>query len=453
MTEGTVRSEALRQRAIDVLKGNEREGYVAPARGLYVHQHLWDSCFIAIGQRHYDVRAAMEGLRRLVGAQWTDGMVPHIRFEADLRYWWDRWIWRSWVSSASPRGVATGGISQPPMLAEAVVRVGEMLSRDERLTWYRTMFPHLVAYHGWLHLDHGAGTRGLAVQIHPWETGLDNSPPLLDLLGRSPMPRWLDLVVRTRADPVATRLRWDTKYVPADQRSSTFEALRLYAALRSIRRSRYDRDTVLRDGPFLIEDLTYNSILVRANVLLGEIAREIGLPLPSELAAAIQTHNKAIDQFWDAEAECFYSRDARTRELIREPSIAALMPLYGGFADDTRVKRMVEMLSETRLFSSPYPVPSVPLDSPRFQPCRYWQGPTWINMNWLIIDGLRRYGFESEAEKLRFKTLTLVTRSGFYEYYHPLSGAPAGARDFSWTAALTVDLLADRQRMCPTPSA
>ena len=85
----------LRRAAIDVLRKNERDGYTAPARGLYTHQHLWDTCFIAIGQRHYDAGGAMASLRRLLRAQWRNGMIPHIIFEPGWRYWWDRRIWRS----------------------------------------------------------------------------------------------------------------------------------------------------------------------------------------------------------------------------------------------------------------------------------------------------------------------------------------------------------------------
>lgn len=70
-------------------------------------------------------------------------------------------------------------------------------------------------------------------------------------------------------------------------------------------------------------------------------------------------------------------------------------------------------------------MPSVPLDSPRFQPCRYWQGPTWINVSWLIIDGLRRAGFADEAGALCQRTLALVAKSGFSEYYYPINdGGP-----------------------------
>ena len=80
------------------------------------------------------------------------------------------------------------------------------------------------------------------------------------------------------------------------------------------------------------------------------------------------------------------------------------------------------MLADPAVFGSPYPVPSVPLGSRWFKPTRYWQGPAWVNMNWLIIDGLRRYGFTGEADALRLKTLELVEKSGFYEYYHPVTG-------------------------------
>jgi hypothetical protein len=35
----------------------------------------------------------------------------------------------------------------------------------------------------------------------------------------------------------------------------------------------------------------------------------------------------------------------------------------------------------------------------------------------------------------------MVAKSGCYEYFDPLTCAGAGAANFSWTAALTIDLL------------
>jgi mannosylglycerate hydrolase len=432
--------EDLRRAAIDVLRRNERDGYTAPARGLYTHQHLWDSCFIAIGQRHYDVGGAMGSLGRLLRAQWRNGMIPNIIFEPGWRYWLDRRVWRSWISPSAPRGVATGGISQPPMTAEAVARVGQVLPDAERAAWYGSVCRLLVAYHEWLYRERSGGD-GLVLQIHPWETGLDNTPPWLESLRDDPRPWWLDLMVRTGADRLASHLRLDTKYVPAEQRSSTVEALRLYDALRRIRKDKYDAAAILKHPPFAIEDLTYNCILIRANVLLKQIATDIGVSLPASLESAMRRNEEALDSLWDQTAESYFSRDLRTGELLKEQSIAALMPLYAGCIDAARAKRLVSMLADPAVFGARYPVPSVPLGSRWFNPTRYWQGPTWINMNWLIIDGLLRYGFVAEADALRRKTLGLVGKSAFYEYYHPVTGEPAGVQDFSWTAALTIDLL------------
>lgn len=35
----------------------------------------------------------------------------------------------------------------------------------------------------------------------------------------------------------------------------------------------------------------------------------------------------------------------------------------------------------------------------------------------------------------------MVENSGIYEYFSPINGSPLGAPDFSWTAALIIDLL------------
>jgi glycogen debranching enzyme len=79
--------------------------------------------------------------------------------------------------------------------------------------------------------------------------------------------------------------------------------------------------------------------------------------------------------------------------------------------------------------------------SPAFDARRYWRGPVWVNVNWFLARGLERAGLGEEARRLAELTLQLVTRSGFVEYYAPTTGEPLGARDFSWSAALTIDLI------------
>jgi glycogen debranching enzyme len=149
---------------------------------------------------------------------------------------------------------------------------------------------------------------------------------------------------------------------------------------------------------------------------------------------------QALEQLWDPYTGQYYSRDFVTHRLIKEPSLATLMPLYAGILPPDRVKQLVRLLENQHVFGTNFPVPSVPLNSAWFDPDGYWQGPTWFNTNWLIIDGLRRMGYTDHAAALTQSTLDLARQHGFYEYFDPNSGNPAGAPDFSWTAALTIDL-------------
>src|SRR5258708_39092522 len=77
-----------------VLEMNDQGSFTIPAEGLYPHQWLWDSCFIAIGLRHINVQRAQQEIMSLLRGQWANGMLPHMIFDKSLRYRQDRNIWR-----------------------------------------------------------------------------------------------------------------------------------------------------------------------------------------------------------------------------------------------------------------------------------------------------------------------------------------------------------------------
>ncbi|HVX24633.1 MAG TPA: trehalase family glycosidase [Candidatus Saccharimonadales bacterium] len=433
--------ERLLEQATDVLKMNDRGGYTQPASGLYPHQWLWDSCFIAIGLRHLDVDRAKLELTNLLRGQWSNGMLPNIVFRDDPQYRTDRNIWRSWLSPFAPSDVMTTGITQPPVLAEAVVQVGEKLKWPERRQWYRMMYPGLLAYHQWLYKERDPHGEGLVLQIHPWETGLDNTPPWMNEMHAHLLPFWIRLIEKTRFDRVINLFRRDTRSIPIDQRFSTVEALALFDIQRRLRRKNYDVNKILDHSLFAIEDLAFNSMFVRANAHLRDIAKAIREDLPDELVERMAKTEKTFEELWDPYSGEYYSRDFITHRLLKIPSVATLLPLYAGTITQERADQLVRLLESEHQFGPAYPVPSVPTESFWFHPKLYWQGPTWVNMNWLIIDGLKRYGFHDHAAALRESTLEMVAQAGCYEYFDPLNGEPAGAANFSWTAALAIDLL------------
>lgn len=424
-----------------VLRKNDRGQYTIPAQGLYPHQWLWDSCFIALGWQHIDLERAKIEILSLLRGQWQNGMLPHMIFAPGRQYRRDRNIWRSWVNPNAPEDIVTSGMTQPPMLAEAIVQIGQRMTLPERRKWYRQVFPALLSYHQWLYAERDPHKEGLTLQIHPWESGLDNTPPWMSELHGHLMPGWIRFLQRTRLETLMGWVRRDTRFVPRNQRFSNVDALALYSAQHRLRRKEYNINRILDHSLFAIEDLVFNSILIRANEHLLSIARSIRVELPNELLERISLTRQALEELWDQYTEQYYSRDFMTHHLIKTSSIATLLPLYAGTIAKERADLLVKSIENEHIFGPPYPIPTTPLNSPWFNPERYWQGPTWFNTNWLVADGLRRYGYKEYAEALIDSSLELVNTGQFHEYYNPISGTPLGASDFSWTAAVVIDWL------------
>ncbi len=424
-----------------VLAQNDRGGYTVPAGDLYPHQWLWDSCFISIGLRHFNIERAQTELRSLLRGQWTNGMLPNIVFSEGPQHHRLREMWRSYVSPYAPRDVATSGVTQPPLVAEAATRIGQKLKLPERRSWYRELYPALLRYHEWLYAERDPHHEGLVILIHPYESGLDNSPSWASELRKHSTPWWVSAIEKLRLDWIVNLVRTDTKRIPPGQRIDNLEAMAQWAALHRLRRKAYNSEAILNRPLFAVEDLAFNCILMRANTHLKEIAKTIGYHLPEALLEKMTKAEAALEQLWDSSTSFYYSRSFISHKLIEEPTIASLLPLYAGGISKDRAQHLAALLKQPKLFAPKWPVPSVPLNSSYFDPFKYWQGPTWINTNWLIIDGLKRYDLAQEAEDLKDRTLKLVSKSGMNEYFNPLSGEPAGAPNFSWTAALTIDLL------------
>jgi Mannosylglycerate hydrolase MGH1-like glycoside hydrolase domain len=409
----------LARRAQDVLDRNHRGSWTCPSASLYPHQWLWDSCFVAIGLAHSDPARAAGELLALFRGQWADGMLPHMIFADD-----------------------TSCITQPPVAAIAMWRVAQALSSDERAALLGELFGKLVAYHEWLYRERDPNRRGLVTLIHPWEGGLDTTPPWMEALARMPLPLWARAATRLHAAHLLRFLRRDTKFVPSVQRPTDSEGMGMLVLAQHIRRYGFELRRLPPAGSVLIEDLAFNSILAAANRSLTSIADEVGKPVPPALQEQFARTADAIEQLWDEEAGQYFSRDATTGELIRLSTIATFLPLFAGVSSPARATKLIARLRDGNGFWPQFPVPTVPTDAPQFREEAYWKGPTWINMNWMIIDALVALDKHSLAGELRQRTLDLVDRAGCFEYFSSLSGRGYGASEFSWTAALVLDLLA-----------
>ena len=425
--------------AVQVLDRNRRGPWTCPAADVYPHQWLWDSCFVAIGLARVDPgRAATEVISVLRG-QWTNGMVPHMIFAPDVDDVGSRRLWQSRDDPRAPRDVDTSCITQPPVLTIAAAFVARRLEASDRDSFLQTVVPKLVGYHQWLYRERDPARTGLVTLIHPWECGLDTTPPWMTALRDIRQPRWLSLALRLHLAGVARRFRRDVRYIPAAERVTDDDGLRMLALAGHLKRHRFDLANLKPGDSVLIQDVSFNALLVVANGMLLELAEQTGTTLPPELAHAFEAATVAFEGLWDEARGRYCSRDMTGGALITTPTIATFVALWATSQPD-RVRRLLDAM-DSPAWKTPFPVPSVPTDSVGFNAERYWQGPTWINTNWLIVQGLHAHGETQRAEDLTLRTLDLVATGDFSEYFSPVTGAGYGANGFSWTAALTLDLL------------
>ena len=424
-------SPDLVRRAQAVLERNRSGAYTCPSVKLYPHQWLWDSCFTAIGIARYDPPRAAGELRSLFRGQWANGMLPHMIFAESAHDVGSSRVWQSRHHPDAPRDVATSCITQPPIAAIAVERVARALPTDERGAFLAELIPKLVAYHGWLFRDRTLDDSALITLIHPWECGLDSTPPWMRALRGWRMPRWLRIAERLHLARILRSLRYDTRYLPAAERASDDDGLRMLALAVHLKHYHFALHALPREGSVLIEDVGFNAMFAAANQALTRLG-------DTSLTDEITRHAAAIDTLWHEPTQQYCSRDAVTHTPLPQPTVAGFLPLFAGVARADLVPQL-----RTDANWPAYPVPSVPVGTDDFQESRYWKGPTWVNTNWMIIQGLEQLGEAALADDLRRRTLALVDEHGFAEYFSPLTGEGHGADAFSWTAALTVDLAAD----------
>ncbi|MFF4962261.1 MGH1-like glycoside hydrolase domain-containing protein [Streptomyces sp. NPDC001222] len=129
--------------------------------------------------------------------------------------------------------------------------------------------------------------------------------------------------------------------------------------------------------------------------------------------------------------------------LVPERCVSGLIPLLLPTLPRDIAAALVRTLSGPHfgLGGATRLVPSYDLLGEAFDPHRYWRGPAWFNIGWLLERGLRTHREQTAADALREALLETADTSDFAEYVDPYTGEACGVQGFSWTAAVTLDLL------------
>jgi glycogen debranching enzyme len=409
--------DARREQARRILHANDRGGYAVPTARLYPFQWNWDSAFVALGWACFDEARAWQEILSLIKGQWDDGLVPQIVFHAPSDdYFPGPDVW------GIKREPPTSGITQPPVLATAV-RVMLETANDTALaeSMAASIYPRLLLNHSWWQTARDAGGTGLVATLHPWETGMDNSPA------------WDAALARVPTDTTTVIRRRDTDHVDASARPRGEEYQRFIHLVDTFRAVDWNAARMCVVSPFRVADIGTNAILLRAERDLLALATRFGTRADATaISARIALKEAALPRLWH---DGFVSFDLIAVAPIAVATSASFLPLFARCASPARIAEMAARIEHWATLV-PHLVPSTDPGHPAFEPLRYWRGPIWAVVNWMIADGLDWAGHAPLAARVRRDTVGLIANAGFSEYFDPTDGHGIGGADFSWTAAI-----------------
>jgi glycogen debranching enzyme len=421
-------SKELREKVRAMMLENKVEGYsklldahysyIAPSKDRYQFQWFWDTCFhIFILCALDEMFLAKANLRSLFRMQEDDGFVGHMIF-------WNQILPHNPVSivQAKPTLAALrphmSALIQPPLVAQALRRIYK--KSNDRLFLYE-MLPKIIRYHEWLAENRDLDGDGLISIFSPSESGIDWKPSFDEVVGKD---------VRSKSRYLlASKLFWHVATVDV----ANF--------LRGYQHSYHHS----RGHKFAVKEVTVNTTYACDLRALSELCLIANLQKEAQLyeRRAEKVGTSILNFMYDNRSAAFFDITAKSNIKLRVLTAMSFIPMILPEISDKISGKMIERhLDNEREFLSKYPIPSVAMNDPSFNPeesLALWRGPTWPVMNWFIYHSLREKGFVSEAARLRLSLRTLIEKSGFREYYNPQTGEGYGAKNFTWSG-LIVDM-------------
>ncbi len=420
-------------RPIERLLGNKdrwESEATPPSDEHYPHIYLWDSGFHAMVYAHFGYpELADDEIRAVLNGQDPEtGFIPNMQFgEKGRKFDPERFTFKDRKVSSD--------YTQPPVLAMAAKQTFDSYvengREEEGYTFLADTFEALEnSYQYFINFRQNSPDSRLIGIIHPHETGRD-SDPTFDFFKKR-LPRRDGRITKKPVDLLNSGL----DYV---------SALHLNKKLQ-----KKDWDVEHARDVFWVNDVMMNTIYADNLAYLSEISGILGKDREQRYyqSVADEVSEEIIDTMWHEDEQKFYAQ--KDSEPIPVVSVSNLFPIILPTIREQQAESIVAMLEDPDWFGTPYPVPTVPVNSEHYDPHysekRIWRGPTWINMNYLLTQGLirqrDRFAFvnpelamrcHDRASAIASASADLVDREGYREFYDPETGEGFRVHNFGWS--------------------
>jgi alpha,alpha-trehalase len=179
-----------------------------------------------------------------------------------------------------------------------------------------------------------------------------------------------------------------------------------YKGDRSMRESGFDPSD--RFGKFNIDIIHYNPVCLNSLLYLMERQTAEILRILDRSADAAIWDKRAGDRaerinrlLWDQQAGLYFDYEFVHHRLRKYPFATTFFPLWAGIASAEQAAAVVHNLS---LFEKPGGLQTSPNPS-----ANQWDAPfAWAPLQMVAVEGLRRYGYNTEADRISREFLSMV---------------------------------------------
>jgi hypothetical protein len=151
---------------------------------------------------------------------------------------------------------------------------------------------------------------------------------------------------------------------------------------------------------------------------------------------------------WDEETGFYYHVHKIDHDFsykapndLKRKEIIGFLPLWAGIANQHQAEKLIQHLQNPAEFWREYGVPTLSAADKYYNPHGYWNGPVWVQWQYLIFRGLLNYGYFDIAKKLTEKVLNniiynLKTNHWFWELYSPDDNWAGWNKTYIWTGII-----------------
>lgn len=179
-----------------------------------------------------------------------------------------------------------------------------------------------------------------------------------------------------------------------------------------------------------LDDVGLNALYAADAWALSQIAAELGLASDAQqLAAEYQATGERINsQLWNEQTGIYLNR-SWDGTFSTQLSPTLFYPLLAGIVPADRAARMAQAhLLNPSEFLQQFMLPSIAQNNPAYADQNYWRGRVWGPMNFLVAEGLRRYGLHQALGTLASSGLGLFlgewqNKNHVHENYNAIIGS------------------------------